>query len=156
VVDRRSRGDRASAVVFVPAAVLILLMLGALAVDLTVAYLARHQLDDAAASAANDAVTAGLDLAAFDADGRYQLDEARVDAVVLHALAARHDPVVDRAIAEQTISVDVVQNGDPTRPVQVTVTIRSRADLVFMKAVPGLSSTMGVTATATATAVVGP
>ena len=65
VADRRGRGDRASAVVFVPAAVLILLMLAGLAVDLSVAYLARHQLDDAAASAANDAVTAGLDLAAF-------------------------------------------------------------------------------------------
>jgi Flp pilus assembly protein TadG len=156
VADGKRRGDRASVVVLVPAAVLILLMLGALAVDLTVAYLARHQLDDAAASAANDAVTAGLDLAAFDADGRYQLDEATVDAVVLRSLAARHDPVVDRAIAEMTISVVVLQSGDAMRPAQVTVTIRSRADLVFMKAVPGLSPTIGVTASATATAVVGP
>lgn len=154
MLSRRSPLDRASAVVFVPAAVLILLMLGALAVDLTVAYLGRHQLDDAAAAAANDAVTAGLDLDAFDADGRYQLDEATVDAVVVRSLAARHDPVVDRALAEHTVTVVVVPSSDVSRPVQVTVTIRSRVDLVFMKAVPGVSSTMGVTATATATAVV--
>src|SRR3954452_750854 len=55
------RGERGSVLILVPAGVLVLMLLGAIAVDFSVAYLAKRQLEAAAGAAVNDAAGAGLD-----------------------------------------------------------------------------------------------
>jgi len=154
--DRRHRRQRASAIVLLPAAVLIVVMLGGIAVDATIAFLGRHELDDAVAAAASDAATAGLDRTRFGRDGTYVLDPAEAERVVRASLGARRDAVVERALAEGHISVQVESTDDPTRPASVTVSAVSSVDLVFTRAVPGLSSSVTVRASATATAVLTP
>lgn len=123
-----------------PAAVLVVMVLGALAVDFTVARLARRDLAAAADAAANDAVTAGLDEALFRETGQFVLDPARVDAVVRASLALHTDDVVGRA----TVSVDT----DAAAGI-VTVTLHSTADAVFGRAIPGFR-TLDVSASSTA------
>ena len=69
------RDEAGNTLVLVPAALLILLGLGALALDRATIYLGQRRLSDLAAATANDAV-GGLDLAAFYAEGRTELDDA--------------------------------------------------------------------------------
>ena len=123
-----------------PAAVLVVMVLGALAVDFTVARLARRDLAAAADAAANDAVTAGLNEAAFRETGQFVLDPARVDAVVRASLALHAADVVSRATV--TIATDATAG-------TVTVTLRSTADAVFGRAIPGFR-TLDVSASSTA------
>ena len=60
-----------------PAAVLIVMVLGAIAVDLTAVRLGQRELIAAAGDAANDAVTVGLDEAALRSGQGYRLDPDR-------------------------------------------------------------------------------
>src|SRR5215471_12273387 len=80
------RGERGSVLVLMPVGVLIVLLLGAIAVDLTAVHLRRQQAVDAAASAANDAVTFGLDEGALRTGHGYHLDPVRVREVVLRSI----------------------------------------------------------------------
>src|SRR5690606_36454066 len=61
VTDRR-RGQRGSVLMLMPAAVLIVLALGSLAVDRAVVFGAQRDLINTAQAAANDAVTLGIDV----------------------------------------------------------------------------------------------
>ena len=139
-----------------PAAVLIVVMVAGLAVDGTVAFLARHQLDDAVAAAANDAVTEGLDRARFDTDAEYTLDSVATVAAVRRSLAARNDPVLNYALAHNGVAVSLAATGNPSRPAVVTVTVTSRVDLIFTKAIPGLAGTIEVRSRESASAVLTP
>ena len=120
--------ERGSALLLMPAGVLLVLLLGALAVDHALAFMAERQVANLAAAAANDAATAALDRAQLYADG----------AVVL-------DPVLARAAAEATVgaqlpgrlegvALDVVVD-----PVAATVTVRVTGTVpyLFSDAVPG-------------------
>lgn len=140
----------------VPAAVLIVVMLAALAVDTAAEFLARHQLDDAVAAAANDAVTAGLDRARFNRDSSYTIDPALADMAVRRSLAARHDTVIDYALANGGVAVTISPSGDAFRPVTVTVDVVSHANTIFARAIPGLASSITVRARESATAVITP
>ncbi len=78
-----------------PAAVLIVVILGGIAVDSAVTFSAQRELVSAAQAAANDAAAFGLDESAFRAGEGYVLEPARVEQVILRALAldglhARH------------------------------------------------------------------
>ena len=59
------RSERGSVLALVPAAFLVLVILGALAVDSAAAYLAQRQLRDSLSAAAADAVGAGLSRSSF-------------------------------------------------------------------------------------------
>lgn len=85
---RRLASERGSALALVPAAFLVLIVLGALAVDSAIAYQAQQQLHDTLAAAANDAVAAGLDDSAFYRRGDVALQPAAVAEVVCQAVAA--------------------------------------------------------------------
>jgi len=143
-VLRRS-GDHGSALVLMPVAVLIVLLLGAIAVDLSVVHLRRQQAIEAAASAANDAVTFGLDESALRSGRGYHLDPARVR------------QVVDRSIDAQGLTDDLV--GPPVvtepTPTSVHVEITLRADYVFARSLPGAPHSTIVRGAATATAAQG-
>jgi len=72
-----------------PAGVLIVLLLGAIAVDLSVVRMAQRDLFNVASSAANDAAAAGLDKAEYRRSGDYVIDLDRATAAVDRALGNR-------------------------------------------------------------------
>ena len=123
-----------------PAAVLVVLLLGAIAVDLSIVHLRQRQAVAAAADAANDAVTAGLDQAALRRGEGYRLDPGRVEQAVAESLEA--DGVADDLTEPPRITM-------PT-PDSVTVQLRVRADYLFARSLPHGPRTTVVPATATA------
>lgn len=133
----------------VPAAVMIVLMLAAVAIDETAVFLAHRQLHAAAAAAANDAVTAGLDRVAFEATGVYRLDAVRVQEAVARSLAAQAtDEVRNAALNGPSITVD--SNGRQSVQLALTADVR----LIFAGAIPGFDRTRRITERASATVVV--
>ena len=125
-----------------PAAVVVMLVLGAICVDLAVVHLATRNLSDVAASAANDAVTFGLDQALLRTSGDYTLDDARVNKAVWHSLDAHR---LGAKVADPLIELGPATD-------QVTVTLEMRVDYLFAKALPGANGGTTVRARATATA----
>jgi hypothetical protein len=89
VRDARSpKAEEGTALVLLPAAVLALVVFASLAFDLSRLFVARRELTDLAASAANDAVALGIDAEQYRAGRGAVLSPAAVDAVVAEALAA--------------------------------------------------------------------
>lgn len=134
----------------VPAAVLVLVILGAVAIDFSVAFLGQRELTSAAAAAANDAATAIAQGRFYQgggttAPGEVVIDPDRAGRVVDQALAAR---------APQGVRMDGV-SVDPSGG-QVCVVLRGRVDYLFAKAIPGMPHQATVQGRASATAVSGP
>ncbi|HVN52567.1 MAG TPA: hypothetical protein VMT43_14120 [Acidimicrobiales bacterium] len=139
------RADDGSALVLMPVAMLVVLLLGAIAVDLTAVHLRRQQAIEAAASAANDAVTFGLDESALRAGRGYRLDPGRVRRAVERSIE-------QQGLADDLVAPPVVTEPDP---VSVRVEITLRADYVFARSLPGAPHSTEVRGAATATAVQG-
>lgn len=124
-----------------PAAVLVFLVLGALAVDAAAVFLGQRQLANAAVAAANDAVAVAVDVDEYYGGGRVRL---------LPAEAQR--------VAEETVrrlGLDRLHDLRPVATVRgdgVVVTITARVDHIFSGAVPGGADTAPVAATAAADA----
>jgi len=123
-----------------PAAVLIVMVLGAIAVDLTAVRLGQRELIAAAGDAANDAVTVGLDEAALRSGQGYRLDPDRARGAVLDALAAKG--ILDDLTEPPT----VVVSSDDT----VEVRLARRVPHIFARALPGVPHDELVRATVTA------
>ena len=142
MLNRRAHSDRGSVLMLMPAVFLIMLVLAAIAVDLTAVRVRQRTFLAAVTEAANDAVTVGLDEDAFRAGAGYRLDATRVRNVVFATLAARG--VADHLTAAPEIIID------PSG----TVTIRAigRVDHLFSGALPGTPRITSVHAEATATA----
>jgi Flp pilus assembly protein TadG len=136
-------GERGSALMLMPAAVLVFVVLGAIAVDFAVAFLGEREVSNAAAAAANDAAGAALDRDRFYADGALRLDPAAAQRVGRAAVAAAELDDLD----DVRVRVDVAAD----EPV-VTVTVSARVRYVFAKALPGGPHGVRVEASATATA----
>ena len=140
-MDRSAR-DRGTVLMLMPAAVLVLLMLGGIAFDYAHLFLAKRELSSVVEAAANDAVTHGVDQAAVRRGDGFVLDPARVVASVA-ASVADHSPELHFV-------------GDPLVEIvsatEVRVTITASIDYVFTRAVPGApgSATVKVVATADA------
>jgi len=110
-----------------PAAVLIVLVLGAIAVDLTTIRLGQRELIAAAGDAANDAVTVGLDEGALRAGQGYRIDPARAERAVLESLAAKG--LLDELAEPPTV---LVRGADT-----VEVRLARRVPHLFARALPG-------------------
>lgn len=122
------RLERGSVLILVPATVLVLLVLGAIAVDSSVAYLARRQLADFTASAADRAAAAALDKPAFYSSGQLRIDPNAAQLVVAAAeSAARRD-----GLDITSVNVSVGPTGR-----SVTVAASATARTVFGLAVGG-------------------
>jgi Flp pilus assembly protein TadG len=141
---RRLRRERGSALVLMPAGVLVVLILASIAVDMSVVHLRKRQALDLAASAANDAATGGVDPADLRA-GAFRLDPATARQVVLRTVAASE--LAPYLAAEPAVTVTAAG---------VEVTLAVEADYVFAGVVPGAPDGSVVTATATASAASGP
>jgi hypothetical protein len=139
------RGDpeQGSVLILMPAAVLVLLVLAAIALDAAVVFLGEREVADAAAAAANDAVGAGYDDQSYYKEGELCLSPARVQRIAEASVHARADNMsVEKVTAERGIS----ESGLP----QVTVLVEGMVELIFAPAIPGAASTKGVDAAATA------
>lgn len=113
-----------------PVGFLIMLLLGAIAVDLGNAWLQQRRLVDATDSAANDAVSYGLDQDVLRREGVVELAPDRVAEVVAASVAGQGLPA-GAAVTDITIGVSAA--GNPT----VSVTITSTAELIFGRMVRG-------------------
>ncbi len=129
----------------VPAAVLVLFVLGAIAVDFSIAFLAQRELSAAAAAAANDAAGASVSDDAFYSGrepGRIVLDAAHAGAIADAAVAARRVQGVHDVSTNTDVAAD-----------RVCVTITGQVDYIFAKAIPGAARGRTITGQAVATAV---
>ena len=143
---RRRRGERGSVLLLVPAGVLVVVVLGAVAVDAAIAFLGERDLASLAAAAANDAATAAVDVDRLRATGEFRLDEGLAEEVVRATLAAS-----SRAVDLGTPVVEVTTvGGEPAVRVELTGTV----DYVFAPALPG--GPEGTTVSAAAVAVASP
>ncbi len=141
--------ERGSVLLLMPTAVLVVLVLGALAVDLSVVHLAEREVVSAASAAANDAVTHGLDEDAFYSTGLYSLDPAQVAEVVRTSLAAQSQPGRGLRMVGRPRIADSDGDGAPE---SVTVTVTGEVGYIFAPAIPGAPDSARVEASATATA----
>jgi uncharacterized membrane protein len=129
--ESRLQGDRGSALMLMPAAVLIILVLGAIAVDMSVVHLAKRDLINIANSAANDAATFGLDPKLLRRDFVRQIDLHRARQAIERNVQVR-DPkhrivVLPPTVTRNSAGLDVV-----------TVTLRMKVEYIFAKALPGI------------------
>ena len=122
---RPPRRDSGSVLMLVPAGVLVLVVLGAIAVDSAVAFLGQREASNAAAAAANDAAGAAVSDAAFYRGGSVVLDPARAREAAQAAVAAR----AVRGLVVDAVDVRVDGPG-------VCVTVRGRVPYVFARSVP--------------------
>ena len=137
-----SRRDRGSVLMLMPAGVLVVLLLGAMAFDLSAVFLRQRQASALAVDVANDLATAALDEAAFRADGEYRLDPARATELGLAFIDASD-------LRDQVAEVEVTVVGADAVEVRVVLNV----EYVFAKAIPGTSDGTTVEASATAEAV---
>lgn len=133
MVDRRAQ--RGSVLMLMPAAVLIVIVLGALAIDRAVVFGAQRELINTAQAAANDAATLGIDLDAVRVEGTLQYDRGRIDAAIERSVDG------DDGIVVTGWEID----GD-----HLVVRLEKRVEYVFSKGVPGGSDSTVVRATARA------
>lgn len=118
-----ARTARGSVLMLMPAAVLIVLLLGAVAVDSAITYLGQRQAYNVAFDAANDAAGAGFDASTARSEGRIVYDPARV-----------------RALASETVraagidDLELVEVSADDRTGEVAVTVEITIDRLFVQA----------------------
>lgn len=115
---RPGRGSRGSVLMLMPAAVLIVLLLGAIAVDTAAVYLRQREVYNVAFDAANDAAGAGIDLATARRSGQFVLDPARVRQLAATTVAVSGD--------DGMVLVEARVEGD-----EVVVTVQATVHHVF-------------------------
>jgi hypothetical protein len=134
--------ERGSVLMLFPAAFLIMLVLGSLAIDAGAVFLHQRELASAAGAAANDAVTLGLDQELLRGEGSLRLDPASVRRTVDASLARR-------GLRDQLLEPPLVVILDDHR---VQVTLVAHAPYVIAPALPDSRSGRVVRATVTASA----
>lgn len=115
-----------------PAAILVVLALGSLALDAATVFLGQRRLADLAAAVANDAV-AGVSEEGFYAGGEDELriDLARANRRATQLVAAQPQ---DRALLAPNCALALVAGGSGVR-VECTATVRP----IIAPAIPGLN-----------------
>jgi hypothetical protein len=73
--------DRGSVLLLFPAGVLVVVVLAAIAVDTSIAFLGERELAAAVAAAANDGATEALSEEAFYGGGRLELEDGEVEQI---------------------------------------------------------------------------
>lgn len=146
-VGLRADAERGSALLLMPAGVLILLILAALSFDLGVGFQRKRALLELADAAANDAVTAGLDQGRLRVDGRYCLDATQVRRSVAAA-------VTSADFAVEVASVQLLAGDGGGCATGATVVLRATRPAPFTAAIPGASAAAPLEARATASVVV--
>lgn len=133
-----------SVLILMPAAVLVFIILGALAVDHAIAFMGERALANASAAAANNAASA-LGEQTFYQGSVVALDAAQASAIAQKTIEGLQPSGV------HDLSVDTAVNGN-----EVTVTVTGRVETIFSRAVPGGMQTFDVGATSKAIAEIPP
>ncbi len=133
--------DAGTTLYLFPVGVLVVMVLAAVAVDLSLVQVGQRRALDLATAGANDAVTAGLDPEALRT-GRRRLDPTRAYAAARRAVAAG-----DQEGRLRAVQVQLTPSGD------VAVTVVLDTPRLFATVMPGEPDVARVEATATATAV---
>lgn len=121
LTTRAQRSSRGSVLMLMPAAVLIVLLLGAIAVDSAIVYLGQRQAYNVAFDAANDAAGAGFDAGIARETGDIVYDPVRVETLATEAVAA--STISDLRLVSTTIDGD-----------EVAVTVEIEIDHLFIQA----------------------
>ena len=124
----------------VPAAVLVLVILAAIAVDNSVVLLGQRELANAAAGAANDAATVAIDVDRLRRDDCIEVLDERAYEVAVEAALLQTDAV---EVVPSDIEVTVSD-------LAVTVSMSGTVEHLFAKAIPGDRRTTRVSARSTA------
>jgi len=139
--------QRGSALLLFPAAVLIVIVLSAITVDASIAFLAQRELANATAAAANDAATEALDGRAFYRGDRIELDPSAVEAVAIDRVRGAIDETRHRDLEVRATARPPARAGCPWT---VRVSASSRVSYVFAKVIPGGPHQASVRATSVA------
>ena len=123
-----------------PAAVLVLLILGSIAVDSAVALLGQRELNSYTTEAADNAAASAVVPATFYRQDRIDIDPVRAQQIADELAAGIGSGVRD-------VQVTVTVNGADVR-----VTASGTVEGVFARAIPGMRHTWHVRASSTATA----
>lgn len=134
----RQARDRGSALMLMPAAVLVLFLLASLAVDSALVWTAQRELANRAAAAASDIAATAIDDDRFYRSGDVRLDLAEADAILSEYLDAEAGGLL------HSISVTELRLGGAT----VRLSLMGRADALFAPAFSGLRDSRSVHATA--------
>lgn len=141
------RDERGSILLLFPAAVLVVLVLAAITVDSSIAFLAQRELANATAAAANDASAMAVDGRAFYRDDRIELDPYAVEMVAVDRVRQAIDQSRHRGLDVRATASPPAAAGCPWT---VRVTAASRVSYVFAKALPGGPDEAPVRATSVA------
>ena len=141
------RSERGGVLLLFPAAVLVVIVLAAVAVDSSIAFLGERELANATAAAANDAAGQAVSNRAFYEGDRIELDAAMVERVAVGRVraaldAGRHRDLVVDARARPPAAAGCAWT--------VRVTASSRVSYIFSRAVPGGPDSVAVDATTVA------
>jgi len=140
VAGRRpqERSSRGTVLLMFPAAIMIMLVLGAIVLDVGVSQVRARELQAVADSAANDAL-ASLDVIALRNGQPLSLDPVRAKAIVLQSVAAGSLP-------HATVEA-VAVGSDPSGRITIDVRLSLRVDLVISPALPGGARSTTITRT---------
>ncbi len=122
--DRTRTSDRGTVLLMFPAALMVMVILGAMVIDVGYTTIRGRELRAAAASAANDSLAA-LDIAVLRATGDVVIDEGAARRIVAQAIAL--GPLPDAQI------VDIEIEG-----FEIAVTLRLDLELVMAPALGDL------------------
>jgi len=134
----RERSSRGTVLLMFPAAIMIMLVLGAIVLDVGVSQVRARELQAVADSAANDAL-ASLDVVALRNGQPLPLDPLRAKAIVLQSIAAGPLP-------HATVEA-VAVGSDPAGRITVDVRLSLRVDLIISPALPGGARSTTITRT---------
>jgi Flp pilus assembly protein TadG len=143
----RAGTERGSSLLLFPAGILIVLVLAAIAVDTSIAFMAQRELANATAAAANDAASQAVDNAAFYQQDRIELDPAAVESLAEAKVRAAIDTARHAGLSVHAVASPPAGPGCPWT---VRVTASSRVSYVFAQAIPGGPHGADVHATAVA------
>lgn len=126
---RDNRDSRGTVLLLFPAAVLVMIVLGALVIDVGVTNLRGRELGAVADSAANDALAA-LDIEALRRGDGIMIDPLRAREIVAEAVAA--GPLPHARVTDLEVGTD------PTGRIEIAVTLQVDVDLVLVPAIGDL------------------
>ena len=138
----RPRRADGSALLLFPAAVLLMIALGAIAVDFSIAFLGERELAGATAAAANDVAARALDNRRFYQEGVLALDPVAARQLATDEVRSALD---FERYHDVRVTVEVAGDGRT-----VVISASARVDYLFARALPGGPGGTRVASTTTA------
>ena len=108
--------ERGSTLLLAPIGLLIVLMLGAVTLEVGAMHLRQRQLHDLATTIANDAATVGFDVEEFRSSGQVAIDRTGAQSVVAPSIAISSIPEA------RPQSLNIVQGAPPTIEIDLAYT----------------------------------